>query len=388
MLSLIGCTACTQVEDTSTTIDSSPTNDTDTGDTADTGPLVIPDVVFDQNQPGPYTEECTEEVFRGKDPDLVAMWITTEGWAAFVHAAQVLTAKFQAVLPSGTAPPLAQVCQELANELTTGNPGPVPIIGDCPALLPDTDVGVLNAIPSTPFNLQTFYQYDSNTSNPALVTGVSFANIAYEHPNHPDNYPLPEAMNAVEAIHGNPPGCWIKFDLVNEAAANPTLNSMPIVLFTNHAYLTAAILEADVPEQSLVISGATFTVPGPVASFLAGGPIASPSPVPYAELYLSVGYPPDATATLDMDEVDFSIMGTTNFDVPFETMPQLMGSGIIDPVTREDLRELDWAVTEHVEQILWDTDTSTTDTTSNAVWDTASRGNGMPALWPAEPDKR
>ena len=389
MLSLIGCTACTQVEDTS--LDSSvPVDSGDTADTADTGQLPPEPVMFDQNQPGPYTEVCNQEAMleAGLDPDLLGQWLEGGSWAVFNHAAQVLTAKFQAVLPSGSAPSLTQVCIELGYELTTGNPGPVPIIGDCPDLIPDTHADVLNAIPQTPYNLQQYYQYE-DPSTPDAVIGVEFTNIAYEHPNHPLNFPLPEAMNGVEALHGNPPGCWIKFDLVNDAAAGDTkLNSMPIVLFTNHAYLTAAVLEADHPEGSLVVSGATFTVPGEVASFLAGGPVASPAPVPYAELYLSAGYPPDASTTINMDQVDFSILDVASFDAPFDQMPHLLGSGIVDPVTEEDLRELDWALTEHVEQVNWDTDPSTLDLSYDPAFDTAARGSGMPPLWPAQPDKR
>lgn len=145
------------------------------------------------------------------------------------------------------------------------------------------------------------------------------------------------------------------------------------------------------PEGSMVISGADYTLPSPVWNYLNGGP--TPAGVtPYHLTFLLSGYPADSSFVLNIDAVDVSVFDVISAGSPPNILPPFTGNGIIDPETEQQLRELDWFISQSVAEcaaagtgaacVTVDTDPSTLDLSHSAEFTAAGPGTGFPKLWP------
>ena len=130
----------------------------------------------------------------------------------------------------------------------------------------------------------------------------------------------------------------------------------------------------------MVISGADYTLPSPVWHFLNGGP--TPGGVtPYHLTFLLSGYPPDAGFVLNIDAMNVSVLDNVMPESPPASNPPFTGNGIIDPESEEQLRQLDWFVTQS-QNVTVDIDPSTLDLTHSTPFTARGPETGFPKLWP------
>ncbi|MFT5583312.1 MAG: hypothetical protein ACI9VR_000890 [Cognaticolwellia sp.] len=335
-------------------------------DTAmDTG--VPEDQAFTVGTPGPFDQVCdvwNEEfdVQFGIDRLL------------FLHSAQALKAKLDKYM-GATAPTLVQVCEQLGQEIQSGNStaNPPPPLDDCPGLLPQ-DISQL------PPDLQDFYFMPDPANQ--ILTWAEFRNIRVYQ------WTMTVAMDRVESQNDpSIPGCWLEYGLVGDAASGnfgppnfskPQIisnNSMPIVLYALETYGTAAVLYTDGPQTSMVFGGATFVMPGAVWQHVSQSPNGTQRPG-YFENYLLAGYPPNASIVVRVNNVRYGVDGVYSTQAPYGTMPLGIGRGIIDPETEQQLREMDWIVTT------WHDSTELQDTTDPSSTGFPGASTGFPTSWP------
>ena len=343
-------------------------------DTADTAPLPPPDMgaSWSPRVPGPYNQLCEnypsdERVDNNKNniPDVQEFTDAGITMPLFQHSAQVLQAKFADYL-GASAPDLPAVCAELYTQVlfTPDYDIPSPPIGDCPNLFPASPTDM-------PGDLEDYYTFGSGS----LLTWAEFTNI------YIFQWRLTKAMDQTENILAPLPGCWLEFGLKGDAkTGDVNLNTMPAILFAMENYGTAAVVYTDAPEGSMVISGADYTLPSPVWHFLNGGP--TPGGVtPYHLTFLLSGYPPDAGFVLNIDAMNVSVLDNVMPESPPASNPPFTGNGIIDPESEEQLRQLDWFVTQS-QNVTVDIDPSTLDLTHSTPFTARGPETGFPKLWP------
>lgn len=365
-------------------------NDSTVVDSNDTGavpPPPPPSASWSPRVPGPYDQLCANwpqdpdrDTNHNGRADLTELEAGGINEALFQHSAQVLQAKFADYL-GASAPTLPQVCEELYTQIlfTPDYDIPAPPIGDCPNLFP--------ALPTQmPAGLDQYYTFGSGN----LLTWAEFNNI------YIFQWRMTKAMDQTENTLAPLPGCWLEFGLKGNAkdglaADQINRNTMPAVLFAMENYGTAAVMYADVYEGSMVISGADYTLPTPVWNFLNGGP--TPAGVtPYHLTFLLSGYPADSSFVLNVDALNVSVMDNVAPDTPPNSVPPFTGNGIIDPENEQQLRELDWFVTQSLADcatpgagaacVTVDTDPSTLDLTHSAEFTATGPSTGFPKLWP------
>lgn len=361
-------------------------------DTADTAPEPDMGAMWSPRVPGPYDQLCTtyptdpeRDDNQNGQPDLEEFQSGGITEALFHHSAQVLQAKFADYL-GASAPDLPAVCAQLHYEVlnTQDYDIPVPIIGDCPNLFP-ADASQLATT-----DLAQYYTF--GTAN--LLTWAEFNNI------YIFQWRLTKAMDQTENALAPLPGCWLEFGLKGAAKdgltpKQVTLNTMPAILFAMENYGTAAVVYTDElqvnPENSMVISGADYVLPSPVWNYLNGGP--TPAGVtPYHLTFLLSGYPADSSFVLNIDSVEVSVMDVITSGAPPELLPHFTGNGIIDPETEQQLRELDYFITQSLAEcvtpgagaacVTVDTDPATLDLRHSAEFTAVGPGAGFPKLWP------
>jgi hypothetical protein len=354
-------------------------------------PVPDPGATWSPRVPGPYDQLCENyprdpdrDDNRNGTSDMEEFQSAGINEALFHHSAQVLQAKFADYL-GASAPDLPAVCNELYNQLlfTPDYDIPAPPIGDCPNLFPASPGAM-------PPQLAQYYTFGSGN----LLTWAEFTNI------YIFQWRMTKAMDQTENVLAPLPGCWLEFGLKGAAKdglppEQVSLNTMPAILFAMENYGTAAVVYTDDininPEGSMVISGADYTLPSPVWNYLNGGP--TPAGVtPYHLTFLLSGYPADSSFVLNIDAVDVSVFDVISAGSPPNILPPFTGNGIIDPETEQQLRELDWFISQSVAEcaaagtgaacVTVDTDPSTLDLSHSAEFTAAGPGTGFPKLWP------
>ena len=84
---------------------------------------------------------------------------------------------------------------------------------------------------------------------------------------------------------------------------------------------------------------------------------------------------------LNIDAMNVSVLDNVMPDSPPASNPPFTGNGIIDPESEEQLRQLDWFVTQS-QSVTVDIDPSTLDLTHSTPFTARGPETGFPKLWP------